>query len=277
MPNVTENYGLKKPLSEEFYDVNIQNENMDIIDAELKKRATLDESGKVPEEQLPDTTFIPVTSEIPSNSDIWIDPDDEAQTITLESIGAAPAGYGLGGACVVINHWDNANRNGYYTSNGGTPDGYWWWGEVYTYSEQAFVQHLVRLNDDNSLVHAWRTYSYGTFTPWEWVNPPMIPGAEYRTTERYNGKPVYVKLINFGALPNASHKDVLFYANDTSRPISVAGQCGADYNSLNMSIPSSSNGIDIFAVNYAQIRAITSHDASGHYARALVKYWKTTD
>lgn len=36
MPNVTENYGLKKPLPEEFYDVNVQNENMDIIDAALK-------------------------------------------------------------------------------------------------------------------------------------------------------------------------------------------------------------------------------------------------
>lgn len=25
----------------------------------------------------------------------------------------------------------------------------------------------------------------------EWENPPMIPGTEYRTTEKYNGKPVY--------------------------------------------------------------------------------------
>ena len=36
MPNTTKNYGLKKPLPEEFYDVSVQNENMDIIDAELK-------------------------------------------------------------------------------------------------------------------------------------------------------------------------------------------------------------------------------------------------
>ena len=115
------------------------------------------------------------------------------------------------------------------------------------------------------------------WNPWEWVNPPMVPDVEYRTTERYNGKPVYVKLIDFGTLPNTSYKNVLFYSNDTSRPISVVGQCGTDYNSLNMSIPSSSNGVDIFAVNYSQIRAITTHDASGQYARVLVKYWKTTD
>lgn len=29
----------------------------------------------------------------------------------------------------------------------------------------------------------------------EFINPPMVPGQEYRTTERYNGLPVYVKLF----------------------------------------------------------------------------------
>ena len=42
----------------------------------------------------------------------------------------------------------------------------------------------------------------------EWFNPPMLIGKEYRTTERHLGKPVYVKLVNFGALPNATTKDV---------------------------------------------------------------------
>ena len=103
MANKTANYGLTKPLPEEFYDVGVQNANMDIIDTELKKRAILGEDGKVPEEQLPDTTNIPVTSEIPSDSDIWIDPDDEAveethitnknnpHGVTPAQIGAAPA------------------------------------------------------------------------------------------------------------------------------------------------------------------------------------------
>ena len=39
MPNLTENYGLKKPLPEEFYDVNVQNENMDTLDEVLKNKA----------------------------------------------------------------------------------------------------------------------------------------------------------------------------------------------------------------------------------------------
>jgi hypothetical protein len=39
------------------------------------------------------------------------------------------------------------------------------------------------------------------WSEWEYINPPMIPGVEYRTTERYNGKAVYTKLVNLGALP----------------------------------------------------------------------------
>ena len=31
----------------------------------------------------------------------------------------------------------------------------------------------------------------------EWINPPMIAGVEYRTTERFDGKPVYRKLVTY--------------------------------------------------------------------------------
>ena len=36
----------------------------------------------------------------------------------------------------------------------------------------------------------------GTWSKAEWENPPMYEGDEYRTTERYNGKPVYVKTFS---------------------------------------------------------------------------------
>jgi hypothetical protein len=40
----------------------------------------------------------------------------------------------------------------------------------------------------------------------EWLNPPMAVGVEYRTTERYQGKSVYTKLVDFGNLPTNSTK-----------------------------------------------------------------------
>lgn len=46
----------------------------------------------------------------------------------------------------------------------------------------------------------------------EWLNPPMLIGTEYRTTERYRGKPVYTKLF---AEVFGSGKEVSFAVSDT--------------------------------------------------------------
>ena len=63
----------------------------------------------------------------------------------------------------------------------------------------------------------------------EWVNPPMYIGVEYRTTERYDGKPVYVKLVDCGVMANnknvsivtASYRaiDVILRGNPTLFPM----------------------------------------------------------
>ena len=52
----------------------------------------------------------------------------------------------------------------------------------------------------------------GVWGEWEWVNPALVLGVEYRTVERYMGKAVYQKLINFGALPAGTSKTVSFGA-----------------------------------------------------------------
>ncbi len=58
----------------------------------------------------------------------------------------------------------------------------------------------------------WRMLkNNGKWQPVEWINPPMELGTEYRTTERYLGKPVYVKTFNIptsafeNQLPSYSH------------------------------------------------------------------------
>ena len=48
----------------------------------------------------------------------------------------------------------------------------------------------------------------GTWLPFEWENPPMTLGVEYRTTERWQNKAVYTILLDFGNLPNASSGSV---------------------------------------------------------------------
>lgn len=61
-----------------------------------------------------------------------------------------------------------------------------------------FKTWLVRINAESK---GWGA--------WEWVNPPMQLGVEYRTTERYLGKPVYAKVVNCGSLPTG----ILTYAH----------------------------------------------------------------
>lgn len=43
-----------------------------------------------------------------------------------------------------------------------------------------------------------RTYRNDAWGEFEWVNPPMTTGVEYRTTERYNGSAVYKKIDTNG-------------------------------------------------------------------------------
>lgn len=51
--------------------------------------------------------------------------------------------------------------------------------------------------------------SAGEWQPWEWVNPPMTLGVEFRTTERYLGKPVYVKMVDCGVMANNKNVSIV--------------------------------------------------------------------
>lgn len=88
MPNYTENYNLKKPLQEEFYNIDDHNGNMDIIDEELKKRASLDENGKVPVSQIPSLSYIPTSQKGKANGVASLDTDGKVPASQLpESAG----------------------------------------------------------------------------------------------------------------------------------------------------------------------------------------------
>ena len=82
MAEYTQNYSLKKPLPNEFYDVADQNSNMDKIDSALKKhddlldkKVDLDETGKIPQEQLPELDFIPNSEKGQPNGVAELDKD----------------------------------------------------------------------------------------------------------------------------------------------------------------------------------------------------------
>lgn len=57
----TPTYGLMKPAENEYYNVEVFNQNADTIDEALSQKATLDENGRLKKEQTPDAADIPLS------------------------------------------------------------------------------------------------------------------------------------------------------------------------------------------------------------------------
>lgn len=108
-----------------------------------------------------------------------------------------------------------------------------------------------------------RGRSGNTWLPWEWVNPPMTLGVEYRTTERYLGKPVYVKVVDCGSF--VADKTVSW----TDTLSEVIGIAGINISSFRMTFPDSYISGDKIVLR--------GSDPWGGAIQACVKYIKTTD
>ena len=112
----------------------------------------------------------------------------------------------------------------------------------------------------------------------EWINPPMQIGVEYRTTERYLGKPVYVKATNFGELPNNSAKAVahgisnmdicfMLYGHDTANKRPIPTPCLSGNFDTQIGITATGSDVAIH----------TNYNPGGDSAIVVMKYTKTTD
>lgn len=214
---------------------------------------------------------------------------DEAQSLTTDqqaqarsNIGAAPSGYGLGTsdgkviASDVDGGLNTAQANGWYTFGGDgnvenrpnfANSGY---GALLVTSRYGFVQQKYLSSIvDSALV---RRLAGTNWTEWEWVNPPMQLGVEYRTTERYLGQPVYTKLVDCGALPNAARKTVNHGAT-VKYMLRCAANCTAGYLD---SLPYWYDDADYCTVyaSTTQIIFKTPKDLSNRTANAQIWYTK---
>ena len=112
----------------------------------------------------------------------------------------------------------------------------------------------------------------------EWLNPPMEWGVEYRTTERYNSKPVYVKSMGLGTMPAASTLKSVSFGTGTEVGIDVTGRM--EYNSDTYTIPfDRGNGTSAaIYTKSSQIFLLSGANSIASYnVYAVVKYIKTTD
>ena len=116
-----------------------------------------------------------------------------------------------------------------------------------------------------------------TWGAWEWVNPPMQVGVEYRTTERWQGKPVYYKVVDFGGLPNATTATVPIGAENIEWAfLDLSKSWAGPASDLTTNYVSNSSGITEMIVNSGKISITTNASMTGTLAYIAVKYTKKT-
>lgn len=231
-----------------------------------------------------------ITSTPDDNVKIWIDPSEDGDSTYYTTgdvdtllAGKAPAGYGLGesqGRHVANASVDTLTKNGwYYLYDGvtGGPSGY----SIYhatlfvssSRSDLTKVQRLILATSGLQGYELRRVYNDTAWLPWEWVNPPMVVGTEYRTTERYLGKPVYVKLIDFGAGANNAEKSVEHGASNAI--VIDYGGYAKSSSTTALSVPWKTHST--LSASDTVIVMTSNADYSGYSVYVWIKYYKTTD
>ncbi len=119
------------------------------------------------------------------------------------------AGYGLGESTFsqdVLEDANTARLNGWYKINKDTINGIGASGVLIVdgYSSLYVTQTAISASGHVRK----RTCIDDVWGEWEWENPPMAAGVEYRTTERYNGREVYTMLVDCGSWVDGKVKNV---------------------------------------------------------------------
>ena len=226
---------------------------------------------------------------------------DGQKTQARGNIGAAPSGYGYGEMIQRIGHdnitddefvsllEDLLSKLGYNEAiqlcwvNHPTISGVTFIGTLWKSSAGAYATLTGTSYSGNMLL---RYKTNGVWQPTEWVNPPMDPGVESRTTERYLGKPVYVKTVDTGALPNATYKEISASFPNANRILSVYGSAYQDADHViplpclkyGKSAYGTDNAVQVTVNNTTSIVIATTLNMSSFTTSSVcVKYTKSTD
>lgn len=206
----------------------------------------------------------------------------------------APSGYGLGvsGAPANFSEVDTIKKNGWYAfvcqnTTICNITFHYAFMEVIVWDGNNCRQNLYPVS--NMSVMLTRNCFGGAWNPWECYNPPMELGLEYRTTERYNGKPVYVKTVRH-TLPadtgNTSSVTTLAINGNVSNVDSIVDVSGVyvGTDSKKYPIPGMGGNGNVFlgynaiANGNLYLVLIINKDVfkAGQYFNVTFKYTKTT-
>lgn len=205
---------------------------------------------------------------------------DAQKTQARGNIDAAPGGFGLGGVLVDApeNSEGLADANlitatGFYRAVRNVLYGGWHYIIHLNYDSATALQLAAYVSGE---VYGAREKRRNVWGDWEHTNPPMELGVEYRTTERYLGKPVYYKIVDCGQI--ADNKQVEHGIVNMRDCISFQGLRGS------MPMPSISNNnlsdpwsYYVADVDRTKITLACGTSAAGDTCHVMLKYTKTTD
>lgn len=264
------------------------------VDGEVKLDLTQD--TVTPETLLPGATAHNAAGEQIAGTAAAVLYTDQALTADQQSqarsnIGAAPSGYGVGEiipdnpAIGTLADLDATEKSGlyYYNSNeaiGGFPYGQY--GMVLVLSTAGVKRQYFfpRATDSRWWVRQKTNYA-DTWGEWEFGKVPLERGVEYRTTERYLGKPVYAIVVDCGIVPTTGEKDVpLTDIANSNHVVSAFFEAYADAG-FKQSVPNSTLTAYWLSGNQGTaIRIAATNDvwnANSYHVYAHLKYTKTTD
>ncbi len=203
-------------------------------------------------------------------------PEDASDAVNLGYVN----GFGLGAGGRHTEDLNNEKTTGWYSFSSAcanTPFKYGVMMAVRRYSgdvvQLAFNPYMSPGNGSGEIC---RRYFTTDWSRWEYCNPPGTLGVEYPTTERYLGKTVYTKVLDFGMLPASQNKNVA-YTDAAATPIFVqlilSDGCvlGAGYGRDRSFLTTAGLYLDVTKRN---VRVYTEADFSSLTAYALVKFTK---
>ena len=201
--------------------------------------------------------------------------EPEAGSVAAALSNKAPAGYGLGatGSAIPGNDLNNAILGGFYVFSSSVQNiPSFKSGKVlvmpYTslqyYTQIAFAVLTSEI--------AFRFCNDGNWGPWEYLNPLLSTGVEYRTTERHNGKPVYKKAVNTGALSAGTSKSVAHGVENIGLRLSALYGLNNDGDNL-----VGNPGIAGILVDESNITITTAAGFSASNSWVVIAYTKTAD
>ncbi len=190
----------------------------------------------------------------------------------------APSGYGLGGSVYFpADNVDEILAPGWYRTSGITINGNTFnyvYMRVDAYNNTGCTQTLHVIGAVATTLQRIRYNS--EWGEWEWVNPPMVLGVEYRTTKRYKGKVVYIKAVDIGNLPASAEKSVTYYSNGSTNVVNLTAVAISSTNRTNLFPFISTSGTIVARVYASQFSVVinTYSDLSTYTAVATVEYTK---